>query len=153
MNISKVALLEAIDNAVARQEERRVAYIEAKARMGVRSDERWFAESLPKFVALRDALTKAIRAKTTITRSTWEEAFGTDRYGSSASPPWYSEFSDSSFTLNGKQYNNEVSQSARLESLRGFLLAVEDDVVTPAALKSMGFKDLNWLFRAALDIR
>lgn len=60
--------------------------------------------------------------------------------------PYYSTLSHSYFTLDGKQYEKTVV-NPKLYELRSLLEAIEDEIVTTTALRDLGYRNLEWLFK------
>lgn len=146
MRISKQTLIEAIDAAIANEVRLIDEYESAHERMSEAHNKSWGRESLPRWLALRDHITKTVRAGQHITEDDVRRIMTDERY---ASLPYYKPFNLSSFTLEGKSYS-KVVRRYELPALRKALEAIEEDHVTPSALASIGFKDLSWLFRKAL---
>lgn len=151
MKINKAKLLKAIDAAQAAEAKQREEYEVAKVAYVLQLQRQWRRDELPRLKNLRDLLTTAIKRDWLVTREMVDDALGkSNRYYSSSLPVW-GEPSISEFTYGGQRYNKVFLQTAKYNSLRAALEAIEDDTVTPSALQSIGFKELGYLFRAAIS--
>lgn len=149
MQIKTQALIDAIDKALLDFEDRQAAW-EAEV-------EKWRAEQKRKHVteqlevnwrAIRDTITNSLRSGTPITKdavSLWE-------------PGWRSSVRDSLFfdpkaapprELNGIRIPISIDK-ANLTSLRSTLASLADDTITHNQLAQIGFKKIEWVFRASV---
>lgn len=146
MKLNKAGLIATIDaiekQTLADQVEHDAAFVKYKADALAK----WKREELPKFKALRDLLSKKIKANGVITSDEVKALGFVDQYRS-WSFGWYSEPGQASFfEVDGKSYRGYPVMDQRLAQLRKALELIEEDEVPTSALASMGFRNLEWFF-------
>lgn len=152
MKIKRAALIAAITKA---QDDHKAATeqwekLVAKWRSGLRAE--WNANDLPKWKALRDMLSDAIRNRQPITYGMVKEAVGKVDDGYYSDPLSGIGWTDPDQlsvpgTIDGVHRPGDLP--FELDSLKATLEAIADDEVSDHQLRSLGFTDLKRVFRAA----
>lgn len=155
--VSKSAILQAIENAIAQQERRDTEYQAGLELYKREVRDTWFRESQPRWRSLRDYLSKALKNDAPIREEEVKVAMNDrGRYGVTLPDFYNDKIPNGSFSAGGKTYHSDrlASGLTDLYALRDFLNALENDRVTWSALKAIGFEKLEWVFRlgAKLDV-
>lgn len=155
MQISKLKLIEAIDAATKRAQEAQQQYDAALETFTARRNAEWRNKVLPCWKELADLIRVKVRAKQPIAEDevaaifkSIDGMFGNTRYGRTV--VYHTDYTSTHFTVNGVNYNGRPVVNPKLAALRKMLEAIEDDTVTPSALKGLGFDKLEWLFSRAV---
>lgn len=135
MKINRKTIIAAIDTTLATHQKATAKYQADVVKWQADRREEWMRTEAPKWKALRDLITARLRSGKPVTAK-------------DAKPTFSAYFEDR------KPYSSEVEPPRcpveQLTSLRAALMAIEDDTVTYASLKAMGYKDLEWVFSAAV---
>lgn len=139
MQIRRVALIATIDAALTQHDK---AMNEYRRQVRVWKAQRradWDKESAPRWKALRNTINARMRAGKPITQADVRLSMV--------------NLIDHQFDARDP-YNHEVEAPRcpvdRLKSLRSALAAITDDTVTPSSLRSLGYRELEWVFAAAI---
>ncbi|MFD7247878.1 hypothetical protein ACFV6Y_38775 [Streptomyces massasporeus] len=135
MKINRKTIIKTIDTTLAAHEKATAKYKADVAKWQADRRDEWMLTEAPKWKALRDLITARLRSGKPITTKDAKATLST-------------------YFEDRKPYTTEVDPPRcpveQLTSLRAALMAIEDDAVTYASLKAMGYKDLEWVFSAAV---
>lgn len=154
MKISKQALLDAIDTAVSRDDEKRVAYEHATELWQTQRRRRWLADKEPQWRQLRDTLTRKLNRKEPITAADLrvltnrqgyrQDYFSEHVFNPKGEPP-------NPIKLDGVEYYQPSAPVTDLLALKVFLEGSPDEAFSMESLSRLGFKAPAWVFRAAVS--
>lgn len=153
MKISKQALLDAIDTAVSRNDEKRVAYEHATELWQAQRRRRWLADKEPQWRQLRDTLTRKLNRKEPITAADLRVLTNRDGYRRD----YFSEHTFSEvdppnpIKLKGEVFYKPDAPVTDLLALKVFLEGSLDEAFSMESLSRLGFKAPAWVFRAAVS--
>lgn len=153
MKISKQALLDAIDTAVSRNDEKRVAYEHATELWQTQRRRRWLADKEPQWRQLRDTLTRKLNRKEPITAADLRVLTNRDGYRRD----YFSEHTFSEvdppnpIKLKGEVFYKPDAPVTDLLALKVFLEGSLDEAFSMESLSRLGFKAPAWVFRAAVS--
>lgn len=141
MQIRRVAIIAAIDAALTKHDKDVNEYQRQVAKWKADRRAAWDRESTARWKALRDLITARLRAGKPITPSDLKGALGSE----SAVNRCFADREPSASEIVVPRCPVE-----KLKSFRAALVAIADDAVTPSALKALGYKELEWVFTAAI---
>lgn len=152
----KVASLIAAINAATKTEAAEIQkYNEARSKFDDQRVTEWKELVLPRWSELATLIRDRIRRKQPITRGEINAVFRgldgvhfKDGHNGSDIVCW-ADHGSTMFDLDGQSYRGRPVPDRQLPALKKFLESVEDETVSPTALKSLGFEKLEWLFRKA----
>lgn len=142
MQIKKQALLDAIKTALDNYEAAEKKYQTDYAKWKQAQVDKWFTDHADEWGAALTKARRALSSKKPITAS----MFPNDGRGYSDSI----EFWRGTPNAKDKPREPRVIPIERLESLRGALNAIEEDILSERQIQLLGFKNVEWLFRAAV---
>lgn len=153
MKLSKSLLIKLIDDI-----EEDVAVKKADhdiAFMAHRAAERhkWVAKELPKYKKLRDLITKKLKIGAPITNDDVKALGFTNRWGSTDFDFYHEPIRSTSFKVGDKSYNGYPQIDGKLKQLRTALEVILDDEVSTSALANLGFRNLEWFWRKAVEVQ
>lgn len=153
MKISKQALLDAIDTAIVKDDERRAAYAHATEIWQTKRRRQWLANKEPQWRQVRDTLTRKLNRKEPITAADLkvltnkqgyrQDYFSEHVFNPKGEPP-------NPIKLDGVEYYKPNAPVSDLLALAQFLQGSPDEAFSMEALSRLGFKAPAWVFRAAV---
>lgn len=154
MKISKKALLDSINTALAADEANKIEWEQAVRSWRKRCETKWLQEKLPQWRELRDLITTAVKRGRPITQEQVTDCLKrSDRYSSSylsdhtynpnGSPP-------ATISFQGRNVSRQRVPVKDLQALKLFLEQAQDDSFSLESLSRLGFKAPAWVFRAAV---
>jgi hypothetical protein len=153
--INKSKLLSVVDQAQSNVDERMKQYEKARDQYyGQRSTE-WEEEILPRWSEFATLIRDRVKRKKVITEKDAHNIFPyhkdshflfLSRYHA---VPFWQEYDSPSFTIGGITYN-KPKLDPRLDSLRSLLETIVEDEFSTSALADLGWRNLSWLYEAAL---
>lgn len=150
MKLSRQALLAALDTVESEYKTAQEKYEAQLKGWHVERRKKWDAEMLPRWKALRDALSDAIRNRQPISTELVDEAAGPNPRGYRthvlSEIAWTA---DPALPYEANGVARPTEPSHQLDSLRLVLQAITDDEVSDHQLRSLGYRNLEWLFNAA----
>lgn len=151
MKLKVQTLLEIIDGANANIDKHNAAYIEAKKSWQEEQWQNWLDDNLPKWAKFQTLLKDCVQKRKPVTRELIQECFGKSNFGYSGYFPYWAGTQDTvSFKYKGNDWSPYKPIPEYLH-LRRLLTSVEDEYITTSALKEMGFRNLEALFRKAAE--
>ncbi|DAZ90020.1 TPA_asm: hypothetical protein PROPHIMCPROF_32 [Mycobacterium phage McProf] len=145
MRMKRALLIQAIDDALKAHEDDKDRYSREVKEWNTRREGRWYAQSQPRWRALRDMITQKIRHNETITNAEIERAMGASNLRDHA---WYKD----KVPLNDAVPRVRPVDVVSLTALRRTLEAIAEDEVSSAQLERLGFRKLYDVFRAAAGV-
>lgn len=155
MKISKKALLDSIDTALAKFQADTMAYADATDVWQRQRRRKWLEEKQPQWKDLRDLLTHRLRQNEPITKADLGACL--KRRGGYSAEYW----SDHVFTadtappnpieINGLKVYSPTAPLTELRALKAFLEASDEETFSMESLSRLGFKAPAWVFRAAVS--
>lgn len=150
MQVSTAVLLETTTRAIERYEKARVTYDEGVRLWKAQNRKRLTEKALERQKRARDALSVGLKAKKPLTVDQLRDALGGRSYISdlgverAGDPP-------RRFTVNLTDYTRpDGVPLADLKALKSLLESVEETTISDGQLQRLGFKNLGWIFRAAV---
>lgn len=155
MKIKVATLIEIIDETAKAVDDHNAKYREAKAAWIEDAWQNWLDEALPKWAEFSSLVQRKVQAREAVTEQHFKEIFGVDRYGYRHSLPTWSSPAGNNLDSTNFTYKDKKWEPHKLPyqflHLRRLLEAIEDEFITTSALKEMGFRNLESLFRKATE--
>jgi hypothetical protein len=152
VKISKKSLLDAIDTALTKDDERRAEYARATEIWQVRRRKQWLANKEPQWRQVRDTLTRKLNRKEPITvadlkvltnkQGYRQDYFSEHTFAEKVSPP-------NPIKIDGQAFYQPSAPVEDLLALKVFLEGSLDEAFSMESLSRLGFKAPAWVFRAA----
>jgi hypothetical protein len=146
-SVNRQSLIDTIDQIFRDYDANCADYQAAEQRYHAAHLAEWLAEYKPKLKRLRDLLSENAKSKTKPLTSEEVNAIFGKTYIPTYSPP-----GSTNFHFEGERYSPPfISQPGELRALRATLAALEDATITPNLLRTLGFKELGWVYRSAVN--
>lgn len=149
MQITKHSLIKAIDLAISTHDKAEVDWDKAVAKWEVERRKTWVTERLPFWKDQRDKLTKLIRNNEPITRETFQEVVGDSWGRGTRDGVYFIENASPPRELYGVNPPKSINRD-RLLALKGALEAITDETISHTQLAQLGYKNVEWIFAAAV---
>lgn len=150
MQVSRAVLLETTSSAIERYEKAQAAYSEGAKRWKAQHRKTQVSDALAKQKRARDALSTAVKARKPLTQDQIRDALGGRSYLSDLCVPSPTD-PPRRFTLDGVVYQRpDGVPLTDLKALQKTLESVLEDIISDGQLQRLGFKNMGWVFRAAM---
>lgn len=150
MKIIKQALLDVVNTTLDADEANAAEWKRAVEGWRERRKAAWLADKQPEWRALRDMLTASFKSGTPVTEKMLRDCLvSPGRYGGLyMTEHVYNEGASPPSEIRGVR-RKQVPKTDLL-ALRDLLEAIEDETITDGQLQRLGFKNMAWVFRAAV---
>lgn len=151
MNVTRENLLATATDAIDRYTAASARYAEGVAKWKKQNRAKQIADTVTRQKRLRDALSKGLRSGKPLTSDQLSAALGSNSsYVTSVGTPGAND-APRKFTLDGVLYERpDGVPLADLRALKALLETVVEDTISDGQLQRLGFKNMGWVFRAAM---
>lgn len=146
MKFKRQDLLDVVEDLIKKQEQRVEEYETAKSTYAAKKLDSWLENDATYWSLLAKHITDSLKKKTPITEKSVKVALRQTSARYSPELSYYSESNPSYFTLGDKKYE-KIVVDPRLRELKLLLSISEDEIITSSALRDLGYRNLEWLFK------